>query len=232
MRYLSFLLFASLAIAYNPYMDYVLCRFHQEREPLKAEGYCLKALERAPTPSLYMDVVRLEMQLKNQEKALKVAMEFKAKYPDLSEPYILLHSIHTARREQDSALKILEEGYLKNPQSREVMVFLAEEYLKRGEPVKAKSVLQNLAKVSPDNPLPYFMLARIALSEGKQEEAIDFLQKVSKGKPYLSCGLYNPWWYLRAEEEDPKAKELYEDILKQGPLATETPSRGWAIYTP
>ncbi|MCS6998989.1 MAG: tetratricopeptide repeat protein [Aquificaceae bacterium] len=231
MRYLSLLLLASIALAYNPYADYVLCRLHQEREPLKAKEYCLRALEKAPTPSLYVDVVRLEMQLKNSEKALKIALDFKTKYPDLSEPYILLHSIHTARREQDSALKVLEEGYIKNPQSKEVMVFLAEEYLRRGEPLKAKGVLQNLAKVSPDNPLPYFMLARIALSEGKQEEAIDFLQKSLKVNPTFPAGFITLGGIYEQRGEYSRAEDLYKDILKQDPGNRNALERLGNLYT-
>lgn len=54
---LSFFLY--FAFAYNPYRDYVFCRYLQESKPQEALNFCLRALQKAPTPTLYVDTIRL-----------------------------------------------------------------------------------------------------------------------------------------------------------------------------
>ena len=115
MRHLFITLLFGIAFSYNPYMDYMLCRDLQEKEPSKAESYCLRALEKMPTPTLYVDVVRLEIRLKKHDRALKIANEFKNRYPNMPEPYLLLHSLYMSKKEVEKAIKVLEEGYSKKP---------------------------------------------------------------------------------------------------------------------
>ncbi|MCX8164733.1 MAG: tetratricopeptide repeat protein [Aquificaceae bacterium] len=231
MRAILLLLFTSLALAYNPYSDYILCRLYQDKEPARAEIHCLRALERSPTPTLYVDTVRLEIALKKMEKALKIAKDFKLRHPDLPEPYLALHSVYIIRKEPEKAFRMLEEGYSKNPNSKEIMVFLAEEYLKRGELLKATSVLQNLARVSPENPLPYFMLARIALSQGRQQEAIELLEKSLKASSTFEAGFITLGSIYEQGGEYSRAESLYKDILKQDPENRSALERLGNLYT-
>ncbi|MFN7065384.1 MAG: tetratricopeptide repeat protein [Aquificaceae bacterium] len=217
MRYLFILLFSGVALAYNPYLDYMLCRFYQEESPMQAEGPCLRSLEKAPTPILYMDVIRLDMRLNKRERALKIAKEFKERYPKLPDPYLLLNNLYKLKKEEDKALQVLEEGHLKNPDSREIIILLVEDYFKKGEFTKARNVLQRLVDLAPENPLPYFLLARLSLLEGKQQEAIDYLEKSLRVKGTFEAGFITLGGIYEQRGEYSRAELLYKDILKQDP---------------
>ncbi len=101
-----FLLITSLLAGFsfaNYYFDYVMCRYLSDR-PKEAELYCLQAIEEKPTPSLYMDTIRLEVSLKNTDRALKLAREYIRRYPDRVEPYIALYSIYRLKGDRRRAL--------------------------------------------------------------------------------------------------------------------------------
>ncbi|MEN3027722.1 MAG: tetratricopeptide repeat protein [Aquificaceae bacterium] len=75
------------------------------------------------------------------------------------------------------------------------------------------------------------MLARIALLGGKQEEAIDFLQKSLKVNPTFPAGFITLGGIYEQRGEYSKAKELYEDILKQDPGNRNALERLGNLYT-
>lgn len=218
MRYLLLtLFFLAPSFAYNPYKDYLFCRYFQQENPKKAESYCMRALERSPTPTLFVDTVRIELQLKKKEKALEIAKRMKSLYPKDYESYLTLHSVYSMIGQYDKALSVLEEGYRILPKSKEIMLFLADEYLRKGENSKAKTVIENLAKESPDNPLPYYMLARIYLSEGNKELAIRYLEKSLQIKGSFEAGFITLGSIYEESGEYTRAEQLYKDVLKASP---------------
>lgn len=217
MKHLLILLLSTLAFAYNPYLDYMLCRAYQEEKPSEARIYCLRALERKPTPTLYADVIRLLVQLKKIEEAIKLAKDFKDKYPDTLEPYLLLNNLYKLKKDQEGALRVLEEGYKNNPNSREIILFLIEEYLRKGDNKRAKDLLLKLLNISPENPLPYYLLARVSLAEGKQEEAIEYLEKSLKIRNTFEAGFITLGSIYEERGEYSRAEVLYKDVLKQDP---------------
>ncbi|WP_448583637.1 tetratricopeptide repeat protein [Thermocrinis sp.] len=211
------LLYISLVFAYNQYRDYFFCRYFQDREPSEALKYCVRAIQREPTPSLYVDTIRLFLTQKRLQEALSLALKFKKEYPQDQEPYLVLHSVYILRGEPEKALEALEEGYKVRPDSKQIMAFLAEEYIKMNRLQDAKRVLEELARSALDNPYPYYMLARIYLTEGLKEKAIEYLDKALQIRKTFEAGFVTLGDIYEKEKEFSKAENLYRDILKEDP---------------
>jgi Flp pilus assembly protein TadD, contains TPR repeats len=224
----SFLYFA---FAYNPYRDYVLCRYLQESMPQEAINFCLRALQRAPTPTLYVDTIRLLAVRKRFQEALFYAEKFKREYPQDKEPYLVLHSIYALKGDRQKALEALEEGYRANPNSKDIMIFLTDEYIRRNRLQDAKGVLERLADLAVDNPLPYYMLARIYLTEGKKEKAIEYLNKSLQIKKTFEAGFTTLGSIYEGEKEFSKAESLYLGVLKEEPTNRTALERLANLYT-
>jgi len=201
-----FLLSVGFVFAYNQYRDYLFCRYFQDTNPSEALRFCVRALQREPTPSLYVDTIRLSVIQKKFQEALSLALKFKKEFPQDQEPYLVLHSVYTLRGETQKALEALEEGYKVRPDSKQIMAFLAEDYIKMNRLQDAKKVLENLAKVAIDNPYPYYMLARIYLTEGLKDKAIEYLDKTLQIKKTFEAGFITLGNIYETEKEFSKAE--------------------------
>jgi tetratricopeptide (TPR) repeat protein len=216
MRLILFLLILINLAFSNYYYDYLMCRY-LSASPAAAQMYCLRAVKEKPTPSLYMDTIRLLMASRKVNKALDLSKEYLKKFPSKPEPYIAIYSIHRLRGNRKEALRILERAYRRFPDHREILIFLADEYIKAKKMEKAKNVLHRFAKVSPDNPFPYYLLGQLYLSEGKTNKAIEYLQKALEIKKTFEAAFVTLGRVYEKREEHASAENLYKSILKEDP---------------
>ncbi|NPB07312.1 MAG: tetratricopeptide repeat protein [Aquificae bacterium] len=200
----------------NFYEDALFCAYFQDR-PQTAKKYCLRALEKNPSPELYEDTIKVLLRLKEYATAEEVAREFLEMFPDRVEPYLSLYHLYKFSGKEDKALQIIEKAYEQFPHNRQVILFLTDEYLKRKEFKRAEKLLREFIKNNPDVPLPYYLLGRIYLLQGRSSEGIRYLQKALEVQEHYTPAVLSLGKFYEEKRDFTKAEELYREVLEEDP---------------
>jgi len=199
----------------NYYHDALMCAYYQGPDPVRAKTYCLRALDRKPSPRLYEDTVNLLLRLNDYEKALELAREFNELYPEKPKSYIVLYRIYKLTGRGEEALETLKRGYGRFPDDETLLLYLVDELLSRKRYDEAKEALKTYIREKPDRPLSYYLLGRVYLMEGNPSEGVKQLRRALEVERYYTPAVLSLGRYYETQK---KFGEALQELPRRRPL--------------
>ncbi len=209
----------------NPYAASALYEVAQYHLYLKQQSQGISALEKAvsyaPENFWYSQaLVNLYQQQQQPEKAIKVLLSMRQRFPNKLEPVYNLMDLYTRIQRYDEVINILNHLEERMGKSEQISMEKFRIFTQMNDEKKSLQEIENLVKEYPKELRYRVLLGDIYLQRQNFDEAYKNYQEVLENEPDNALALYSMANYYEATEQ----KELYEQQLDTLLLNKKVPS--------
>ncbi|MBE6288152.1 MAG: tetratricopeptide repeat protein [Mediterranea massiliensis] len=209
----------------NPYAASALYEVAQYHLYLKQQSQGISALEKAvsyaPENFWYSQaLVNLYQQQQQPEKAIKVLLSMRQRFPNKLEPVYNLMDLYTRIQRYDEVINILNHLEERMGKSEQLSMEKFRIFTQMNDEKKSLQEIENLVKEYPKELRYRVLLGDIYLQRQNFDEAYKNYQEVLENEPDNALALYSMANYYEATEQ----KELYEQQLDTLLLNKKVPS--------
>ena len=213
----------------------------QKDQPQSAGQALAKALERDPSPELYLEQATLYWRLEQYSKVEAALLAGLEKFPANRSLNLTLSRMYQDRGQKQKALEILNQYIADHPRDTTGLRHLARLYLDMKEYRKAKAVIKNIPETdwTADE---HYLLAQVYSALDKRELTIAHLEEATSLKPtfimaWAELGYQHELArdyvaaekaYTRLLELDASNKEIYLRLIELN-LKLNNPEKGFKL---
>ncbi len=166
---------------------------------------------------LRRELAALHLQNKEEDQALAVLEELRARHPSDTAGLILQAGILQSQKRTDEALELYEAVLRLDPQQEQVHAVTANLYLERGDTENAGRVLERMVGLFPRSYTGHFLLGRLHLARGKPAEAEAAFRRSAQADPESTEPLFELLKIARDAGRREEAARVVREILARDP---------------
>lgn len=171
--------------------------------------YLTAAVETKETPDNLFQLAFVQLQLKENEKAIEALDKIRQLDPQYQAVYLYLAEALQAEERLEEAQTVIEEGLKENPYQVEFYHFASENSYRLHDSQKAEQYLIDALQTGEKEDETLLILSNLYLSEELYEEAIEAIEAMENtDQPYALWNLAQAYYQL---EEFEQAAKFYEE---------------------
>ncbi|MGI6155699.1 MAG: tetratricopeptide repeat protein [Enterococcus sp.] len=171
--------------------------------------YLEAAVEKKETPDNLFQLAFVQLQLKENEKAIEALDKIRQLDPQYQAVYLYLAEALQAEERLEEAQAVIEEGLKENPYQVDFYHFASENSYRLHDSKKAEQYLIDALKTGEKEDETLLILSNLYLSEELYEEAIEAVEAMENtDQPYALWNLAQAYYQL---EEFEQAAKFYAE---------------------
>lgn len=209
---------------------YLLGKTHLAKDNLREARENLKKANAKNSKHIptYLSLAELEIKSKKPGKAVGIAKDVQAMYPDLEVGYLLEGDIYLQQKDSVKAENAYEKGYNKL-KTRQLLLKMFTASQRNGNSTSRYKAINDWISKNPDDGAALMLLASDYQVKKKSDEAIKLYRKVVKLDDKNIIALNNLAWLLH-EKKKPESEKIaakaYE-LNPKNPAVADT--YGWIL---
>ncbi len=173
------------------------------------------ALERSPSPFLYVETAKAFWQARNAEMSISTMEKAVSEFPDDSLMYVFLADLYISADMKEKAVDTLEEYRARFPDDINVYHDLASFYIELREYPKVLDILSDV----PDDkrtPQMFYYMGQASSAMGEQQNALSFLGRAVEKRPDFFQAWAEMAFIYEQDRDYLQAGQIYEKLLSLG----------------